>query len=85
MDTTLIEIKEHVFYLCSNLLSDQQDIEENEDLFLLGLSSLDFLKILTTVENEYSITFEDDTLTNISNTFNTINKISLYIYQKIKQ
>ena len=49
MDTSLTKIKQNVFKLCSKLLSNEHNIDEDEDLFLLGLSSLDFLKLITSI------------------------------------
>ncbi|MCI2768016.1 MAG: acyl carrier protein [Citrobacter sp.] len=83
MDSSLIEIKQNVFKLCSNLLNNEQSIDDDEDLFLMGLSSLDFLKLITSIEERYKVNFDENTLANVNVTFNTINKISNYVYDYI--
>ena len=85
MDSSLIEIKQNVFKLCSNLLNNEQSIDDDEDLFLMGLSSLDFLKLITSIEERYKVNFDENTLANVNVTFNTINKISNYVYDYINQ
>ncbi|MDU0851955.1 MAG: acyl carrier protein [Staphylococcus epidermidis] len=80
MDTSLTKIKQNVFKLCSKLLSNEHNIDEDEDLFLLGLSSLDFLKLITSIEKTYNVNFDENILFNVNVTLNTINKISNYIY-----
>ena len=59
MDSSLIEIKQNVFKLCSNLLNNEQSIDDDEDLFLMGLSSLDFLKLITSIEERYKVNFDE--------------------------
>jgi len=83
MDSSLIEIKQNVFKLCSNLLNNEQSIDDDEDLFLMGLSSLDFLKLIASIEERYKVNFDENTLANVNVTFNTINKISNYVYDYI--
>ena len=60
MDTSLTKIKQNVFKLCSKLLSNEHNIDEDEDLFLLGLSSLDFLKLITSIEKTYNVNFDEN-------------------------
>ena len=83
MDSSLIEIKQNVFKLCSNLLNNEQSIDDDEDLFLMGLSSLDFLKLIKSIAEKYKVNFDENTLANVNVTFNTINKISNYVYDYI--
>lgn len=62
--------------LGNRLLKEIDEISENDDLSLLGLNSLDFIRLLVDLEKYFGISVEDDDLQITK--FNTISKIKNY-------
>ena len=79
-----MEITEKIVGLISSQIGIEkvnQRLSANDDLTQLGMNSLDFIKLVVTVENEFDIEFEDEALE--SSKFLSLSALCDYVGQKI--
>ncbi len=65
-----------------NLKKIINEVNNNDDLFALGMDSISSIKIVVALEEEFDFEFEDEKLS--FETLHTINNILKYLNQRLK-
>lgn len=75
-------MRESIIELLRNQINISDDIDENENLFFLGLNSILFMHFIVDLEMRFEIEVLDDELT--LDNFNTVKKILDFTQIKTK-
>lgn len=80
-----MEIKERMFSIISRTFDGKVSIEkiEKEGIAALGINSMKFLLLVTSIENEFDIEFDDEEIN--YDMFGDFHQICANIEQKINQ
>lgn len=77
----LIELISRVIDLEIDIVNQQ--LNENDNINQLGLNSIEFIKLIVFIEEEFNIEVEDEVL--VSNEYASLKVLCDYVNQKLKE